>query len=1030
MKRLTTLMVSLILVFCAVAQEREFMVIEKIDGTVMEIEVNDIQRFYFEARTVGSVPESEEAVDLGLSVKWAPWNVGASAPEEYGGYYAWGETVEKTTYTESSYQYYKNDGYVDIGSEIGGTSYDVAHVKWGGDWCMPTNEEMKELVDKCTWEYTAVDGVTGAIVTGPNGNSIFLPAAGYKMWSEVYSDGEMGYYWTGTSGEEKDEANQLALNTEIEYSVVYAFSRHEGYPIRPVIKQKKDSVVISPEVGGTKAEAIDLGLSVKWASWNMGAASTDEKGKKFYPGDVVGNMDKETAKALQLPWNYCGSEYDIATTNWGEGWRLPNATDWQELYERCTWEVIRDIDYVDMITNPYFDYIVKVTGPNGNSIIFPITANEDTDGGWSHESYPYTTLHRGGYSEFMCGNNDKLSCVGAFWSFLGSIEGGRMDESTLMEDIGGYLTKIYNHGYSFYVRPVMGESTLEYFKLTCSLSLKNEVYVKCSYQMSGYESYYNIEERGLCYSTTNENPTIETSDYLEFDEKDSQKVTPSIDTLIGPLADEITYYIRAYAKIDGEVFYSETKTITTLKALPVFTDITEGNLVDLGLHVKWASCNLGAELPEEKGTAVTWEKQTRSDWGITTEYIYGTENDYAYNQLGEEWRMPTYTELRELRDSCEWTLGHCNEVLGYKVTGKNGNSIFLPYDMYILSGTCAESGNYSYLSEEQNLICIPVGSSKDCYIRPVQGNPYVEFSHFVAGYTTHEYRYNDYSSIRVYVRAYGLEMAKKERRFGVCYATSPNVVFSEDNFVEAENSVSGQMHKVKISNLQPSTTYYYKGVAIIDGVVYYTDEGEVSTDAIDESMYPGAVPEAVDLGLSVKWSSWNFSSSKPSDKGLRYNLFASMEGQTMNYNHMTDMFSQLLYDSPDLYDNVTEYDEDLVDYVWGNGWRIPTKDEWQELKDNCTWEEVTIDKVKGCRVTGKNGNSIFLPYCGSSEAYKDEYIYSNNSSTCYWSATKYHYDNDPNSSSHEYYYIDMNANSLGIGSCWFGDFMWIRPVKK
>lgn len=69
MKRLTTLMVSLILVFCAVAQEREFMVIEKIDGTVMEIEVNDIQRFYFEARTVGSVPEAEETVDLGLSVK-------------------------------------------------------------------------------------------------------------------------------------------------------------------------------------------------------------------------------------------------------------------------------------------------------------------------------------------------------------------------------------------------------------------------------------------------------------------------------------------------------------------------------------------------------------------------------------------------------------------------------------------------------------------------------------------------------------------------------------------------------------------------------------------------------------------------------------------------------------------------------------------------------------------------------------------------------------------------------------------------
>ena len=143
MKRLTALMTSFMLVFCTVAQEREFMVIEKIGGTIMEIEVNEIQRFYFEARTVGSVPEAEEAVDLGLSVKWAPWNVGASTPEEYGGYYAWGETVEKATYNESSYQYYKNDGYVDIGSEISGTPYDVAHVKWGGDWRMPTNEECR-----------------------------------------------------------------------------------------------------------------------------------------------------------------------------------------------------------------------------------------------------------------------------------------------------------------------------------------------------------------------------------------------------------------------------------------------------------------------------------------------------------------------------------------------------------------------------------------------------------------------------------------------------------------------------------------------------------------------------------------------------------------------------------------------------------------------------------------------------------------------------------------------------------------------
>lgn len=1036
MKRLTALMTSLMLVFCTVAQEREFMVIEKIDGTIMEIEVNEIQRFYFEERTVGSVPKAEEAVDLGLSVKWAPWNVGASTPEKYGGYYAWGETVEKATYNESSYQYYKNDGYVDIGTEISGTPYDVAHVKWRGDWRMPTNEEVQELIDKCTWQYTAVNGVNGAIVTGPNGNSIFLPAAGYKMWSDLYSDGSVGYFWTGTSGAEVDEANRLTFDAEKGYAVAYEFSRWDGFTVRPVIEKEEDSVVISPEVGGTKAEAVDLGLSVKWASWDMGSSRTDEKGKKFYPGDVVGNMDKETAKALQLPWNYCGSEYDIATVNWGDGWRLPNAVDWKELFEKCTWEVIRDIDFADMIENPYFDFVVKVTGPNGNSITFPIKASYDYDSGWSHESWPMTTLMRGGYSDYMCGNNDKSADVQASWDFWGSIDGSKyIEEATLNEYIGGSLEGVYKHepyDFSFYVRPVMGESTKEYMNISCYLSLKNQVYVKCDYRMSGYESYYNVKERGLCYSTTNENPTIETDEYIAFEEKENQKVTSSTDTLIGPLADETTYYIRAYAKIDGEVFYSETQTITTSKPLPVFTDITEGDLVDLGLHVKWASYNLGAESPEEKGTAVTWDEQARNGWGITTEYIYGTEHDYAFTQLGGDWRMPTYTELCELRDSCEWILGHYNEVSGYKVVGKNGNSVFLPYEMYILSGTCAESDNYPPMTVRQNLMVRSVGADKDCYIRPVQGKPYVELSHFSARYTKHKHReyYPDYNNIRVSVKAYGLEKAEEGRRLGVCYSTEPNVAFSEECFVEVESPVSGQEYIIKINNLKQATTYYYRGVAIIDGVVYYTNESEVSTDAIGEySGFPGDVAEAVDLGLSVKWSSWNFNGSKPSDKGLRYNLFASMQDQNQNYNHLTDMFSLEMYETPQLYDNITEADEDIVDYAWGNGWRIPTKDEWQELKDNCTWEEATVDNVKGCRVTGKNGNSIFLPYCGKSEAYKDEYIYPSSSSTCYWSATKYHYDNDPDSASHEYYYIDMSADSLWIGESWFGDFMWIRPVK-
>ena len=133
------------------------------------------------------------AVDLGLSVKWADMNVGATSPEGYGYYYAWGETEPKSVYLWSNYKYY--DGRFDtLTKYCTNSSYgtvdnktvldpedDVAHVKWGGDWRMPTWTEQYELLDKCTWTWTSCNGVNGYIVTGPNGNSIFLADNNY--WS-------------------------------------------------------------------------------------------------------------------------------------------------------------------------------------------------------------------------------------------------------------------------------------------------------------------------------------------------------------------------------------------------------------------------------------------------------------------------------------------------------------------------------------------------------------------------------------------------------------------------------------------------------------------------------------------------------------------------------------------------------------------------------------------------------------------------------------------------------------------------------
>lgn len=792
-------------------------------------------------------------------------------------------------------------------------------------------------------------------------------------------------------------------------------------------------IVISPEIGGKRAEAVDLGLSVKWASWDMGVMSAEETGKKFYQGDIVGNMNKKTAQTLPLPWNFCGSELDIATTNWGDEWRLPNAVDWKELFEKCSWEIIRDIDYPEMTLNPNFTYVIKATGPNGNSITFPIIANNDYIS-TSHESWPQGYIERGGGDSYMCGNNIYCADVSAYWQYYGNLEGGPIEEVTLNEGLSLGKNKVhkeYSHyDFSYVVRPVNGESTKEYFKLYCVASLKNEVYISCAFRMEGHEAFKDIKEYGLCYSTTDEAPTIETGEKVILD--NINEYYTEADSLLGPLTDETTYHIRAYAKIDGSVYYSTTNSITTAKALPVFTDITQGEVVDLGLHTKWATCNLGATSPYEKGSAVTWQDDVRSQWGVSVESIYATEHDYAHQQLGEAWRMPTATELCELRDSCEWTMGFYSDVLGYKVAGKNGNSIFLPYKMHLLSGSCAtrqEYYTYNDTKKQQNLMTISVAGDKDCYIRPVQGEPYVVFSDLKANYDTHDYRHDvNYCNFRVAISAFGLDESKTERRLGVCYGTTPNITFSESNFVETDNPISGREYIVKINNLQYSTTYYYRGVAIIDGKIYYDTEGKVTTGKPDKQFYPGDIPEAVDLGLSVKWSSWNFSANKPSDKGLRYNLFASFEGQWQNYHWLTDIYSQQIWDNPHLYDNVTEDDEDLVDYIWGNGWRIPTKDEWLELIDQCTWKETTIDNVEGYQVTGKNGNSIFLPYCGHLSGYKDDYIYDNNSCTDYWTATKY--QRESNYPSCDYYFFGMFDSEHPLGDCWMGNYMWIRPVKQ
>jgi len=155
-----------------------------------------------------------EVVDLGLSVKWATWNIGASLPQEYGDYYAWGETETKSEYSWSTYKWCNGSATTltkyCTDSSSGTTDYkkvldpedDVAHVKWGGSWRMPTADEWKELCDNCTWTWTTVGGVNGSLVTskkaGYTDKSIFLPATGRRGVKGLDYVGSDGFYWSSS----------------------------------------------------------------------------------------------------------------------------------------------------------------------------------------------------------------------------------------------------------------------------------------------------------------------------------------------------------------------------------------------------------------------------------------------------------------------------------------------------------------------------------------------------------------------------------------------------------------------------------------------------------------------------------------------------------------------------------------------------------------------------------------------------------------------------------------------------------------
>ena len=179
------------------------------------------------ASTTGSI-NGHEWVDLGLSVKWATCNVGASSPSDYGGYYAWGETRTKSEYTEDN----SSTNGVNLGDISGNSRYDAARANWGGTWRLPTEVEIWELIGSCTWTWTKQGGHNGYRVTGPNGSSIFLPAAGCRLGSSLYDIEGFGSYWCSTPESDYRRSSSLGFDNSLHDCRWYY--RYNGLSVRPV----------------------------------------------------------------------------------------------------------------------------------------------------------------------------------------------------------------------------------------------------------------------------------------------------------------------------------------------------------------------------------------------------------------------------------------------------------------------------------------------------------------------------------------------------------------------------------------------------------------------------------------------------------------------------------------------------------------------------------------------------------------------------------------------------------------------------
>lgn len=262
------------------------------------------------------VPKPEpEYVDLGLSVKWATFNVGATSPEDYGDYFAWGETETKDKYSWATYKWCQGTAntltkYCSNG-QYGNADYktildpedDAAIVHWGSDWRMPTIDEWLELKQKCSWKKIIINGITGYQVTAKNDNSIFIPRAGLRMSDILYANDSVGYYASSSHLPEFSHEDYASYMLMYDNSISKSSTvRYYGLSIRPVYDDVPDPCMV---VKVNDTLSINL-MCVEGGTFMMGAME----------GDEIAKDDEKPAHKVTLTYDYHIMQTEVTQSLW------------------------------------------------------------------------------------------------------------------------------------------------------------------------------------------------------------------------------------------------------------------------------------------------------------------------------------------------------------------------------------------------------------------------------------------------------------------------------------------------------------------------------------------------------------------------------------------------------------------------------------------------------------------------------------------------------------------------------------------